>query len=852
MGCRSVTKPRPSVPKPVTPLISPAVENCNCTYKKTPKYHWIALLLILLSFSGIAQAQVPVSLLPNPRIQFFDGSGQPLAGGLVYTYVSGSSTPLATYVDATGTSQNTNPIVLDSGGFGSIWLQSSGVYRIRVTDASGTQQWVVDGVTSPPNLLAPGPIGTTTPNVIEATYFLTPSTLPALSGIVRLSSNDQLCWRNNANSGDVCISKNSSDVFVFPNGIQTGSVLATSVSTPSLDKVTFLDGTTYPFTTAGLTASIAAACNGTLPGKVVIPPLATDLSVTATITIPSNCVIQGPGKYLATLQASAALNASIIEFSSASNSGIFDLGVDGNWISNLNPNDGITISGSSGITVRNNLVQHTFGNGINVTGSSSNITIDGNETGFTGAALPSSAGAGIILTGSAANMVKVKIQDNWTHDGNQGIVIFPPTSSSNVAEDIVVSGNRMNGNADDGFQIYSPGIAGGGYVVGPRVENNEAYCNGWTSGGTGFSSRCTAGHYQTGSSASSSGVGFDFNSPRMSQPVEIGNRAHDNVFEGFANTPQTQTVVNTSGTTVTWVSGDPFNTNWQANQEVIINGVAYAISSISGALTTLTLGSTAGTQTGVQFVGAIFEGATITGNSSYNNGSGGVGPGFYDQGTMGNTYSGNVASYNNLAGFSFNGSTDLNAIGDVANANDRNTGVANQALVAGFCIKCDVEGFQAYDDSGTGRQVYSLYIASNSFNGIYSTDSTEAINNLSTTQNQIFQGTGKEWLTPLCTAGGGTYCVAGGAGAGSFTFTLPPINGIGAISGSDGISAGVVTLSAGTATHTFTVAYTNALDCAATDNTALNPVKVAITLTGLTFTGTGTDVVTWVCYPTTN
>jgi hypothetical protein len=48
--------------------------------------------------------------------QFFNNNGEPLNGGLVYTYQAGSSTPLATYTDINGTTANANPIVLDSSG----------------------------------------------------------------------------------------------------------------------------------------------------------------------------------------------------------------------------------------------------------------------------------------------------------------------------------------------------------------------------------------------------------------------------------------------------------------------------------------------------------------------------------------------------------------------------------------------------------------------------------------------------------------------------------------------------------------------------------------------------------------
>jgi hypothetical protein len=57
--------------------------------------------------------------------QFFDNNGVPLAGGLIYTYAAGTTTPQATYTTSAGTIAHSNPIVLDSAGRvpgGEIWL----------------------------------------------------------------------------------------------------------------------------------------------------------------------------------------------------------------------------------------------------------------------------------------------------------------------------------------------------------------------------------------------------------------------------------------------------------------------------------------------------------------------------------------------------------------------------------------------------------------------------------------------------------------------------------------------------------------------------------------------------------
>lgn len=93
-------------------------------------------------FSGATA--VPVVLAPVPILQFFDASGRPLAFGCVFSYASGTSTPLATYTDSTGSVQNQNPVILDAGGYAGsgssgIWLQAGTTYTLKVKSAGGTK-----------------------------------------------------------------------------------------------------------------------------------------------------------------------------------------------------------------------------------------------------------------------------------------------------------------------------------------------------------------------------------------------------------------------------------------------------------------------------------------------------------------------------------------------------------------------------------------------------------------------------------------------------------------------------------------------------------------------------------------
>src|SRR4051794_16572469 len=105
----------------------------------------LAALSLLVCACVVTVAQTPAGLMPMPRLQFFDNSGRPLAGGKVYTYTAGTSTPLATHTDATGTVANTNPVILDAGGFASIWVKT-GVYKIGGQNSSGVLQWTADSV----------------------------------------------------------------------------------------------------------------------------------------------------------------------------------------------------------------------------------------------------------------------------------------------------------------------------------------------------------------------------------------------------------------------------------------------------------------------------------------------------------------------------------------------------------------------------------------------------------------------------------------------------------------------------------------------------------------------------------
>ncbi|KAF0598719.1 SGNH/GDSL hydrolase family protein [Acinetobacter baumannii] len=79
------------------------------------------------------------------RARFEDKCGHPLAGGSVFAFEVGTSTPKDTYADAEGTKQNTHPIKLDYRGEADIFLLS-GRYRFVVYSCTGVKIYDVDNV----------------------------------------------------------------------------------------------------------------------------------------------------------------------------------------------------------------------------------------------------------------------------------------------------------------------------------------------------------------------------------------------------------------------------------------------------------------------------------------------------------------------------------------------------------------------------------------------------------------------------------------------------------------------------------------------------------------------------------
>jgi hypothetical protein len=198
---------------------------------------------------------VNLSPVAGAAQQFFTNSGVPLAGGLLYTYSAGTTTPLATYTTAAGTTANSNPIVLNSAGRldSEVWLTSTLTYKFVLKDSGG---------------------------VTIATY----DDIPGIGSVSGLTSGTSILSGNGSGGfSNVTIGSNLS----FVGGTlsaTTGGSGAGTVTSVALTAPTAFTVTGSPVTTTG---TLALTYSGT--------PVPVSSGGTGTSTLTANSVVLGNG-----------------------------------------------------------------------------------------------------------------------------------------------------------------------------------------------------------------------------------------------------------------------------------------------------------------------------------------------------------------------------------------------------------------------------------------------------------------------------------------------------------------------------------------------------------------------------
>ena len=84
-------------------------------------------------------------LSPQGIWREFDNNGDPLSGGLLYTYEAGTTTPKTTYTSESEGTANPNPVILDSNGRAKVWLES-GAYKFILKDSNDVEIWSEDDI----------------------------------------------------------------------------------------------------------------------------------------------------------------------------------------------------------------------------------------------------------------------------------------------------------------------------------------------------------------------------------------------------------------------------------------------------------------------------------------------------------------------------------------------------------------------------------------------------------------------------------------------------------------------------------------------------------------------------------
>lgn len=137
---------------------------------------------------------INLSAFAGAGAQFSDANGAPLTGGLIYTYLAGTSTPATTYTTRDGATNNTNPIVLDAAGRtpAEVWLDGGVLYKFVLKSSTYVQIGTYDSIpaindtTSISNLIT-----------VAGTNALTGLATPALGGYAAGAQFSFIAQNNN-------------------------------------------------------------------------------------------------------------------------------------------------------------------------------------------------------------------------------------------------------------------------------------------------------------------------------------------------------------------------------------------------------------------------------------------------------------------------------------------------------------------------------------------------------------------------------------------------------------------------------------------------------------------------------
>jgi hypothetical protein len=236
---------------------------------------------------------INISYLAGAGAQFFNSNGDPLSGGLLYTYSAGTTTPVSTYTSRSGAAFNTNPIVLDSAGRtpAEIWLDGGVLYKFVLKTSAFVEIGSYDNI---PAVNDP----TTTNNLITVagTNSLTGLATPPLEGYTTGAQYSFIA--QNTNSGAVTLDIDSLGVKAVTqtgaNALVAGSIVGGSMVLVEYDGTRFQLLTPNSFINPiirGYTEVITSS--GTVGASATLS-IAAGTVLTATLTSATACTFTMP------------------------------------------------------------------------------------------------------------------------------------------------------------------------------------------------------------------------------------------------------------------------------------------------------------------------------------------------------------------------------------------------------------------------------------------------------------------------------------------------------------------------------------------------------------------------------
>lgn len=475
----------------------------------------------------------------------------------------------------------------------------------------------------------------------------------------------------------------------------------------------------YAPSSVGINNAIAAVCNGTIPGKVILDTVVGGVvaPATAALTPRSNCKIEGPGAALFTLQATPSYNSgTMVPIGGVTNFTMQGFTIDAGSPSNLNSFSIVQISGgSSAIEIDHMVLANSNATGINGNGASSNVTISNTECKNNGSPLSVGPFGGCIgISPGANNVSDWSIGPNdYIHGNNIGVFATNPSSPSNTITGLAIFNSRLEGNAGDAIDLTFTNTLGG-MIIGPRVVNNWVRCNGFSV--SGFPTACTPDHLQNGNTNSSNGVGIDMIGPFIVAPIISNDHSEYNIFDGISIALEQFNAVTVAGTvnvtcTDCGITAPVFNVNWQPNEFISINNHACLIQSVTDTSHLVIVSNGCGANNG-QMLSPSYGGGAIIGNTlSYN-----LGTGIFLQGSDAMTVTGNTEDHNAIQGLGLSFSNFVTIGNNVGISNDTaNLGGANGAITLNNTSFTQISNPVNVDPTASPKQVNGV-LASGTFN----------------------------------------------------------------------------------------------------------------------------------------